>query len=165
MSNRTSDVFLKLYLSLVRPHLDYAVQFWCPHYRTDIDPLESVQRRMTKIIHGISNLSYNDRLKALGLHSLERRRCRGDMIEVFKWKKGINKGYIGEVHKMKEEGITRSNGFKLDKFKFKKDIGKYWFENRVVDLWNSLPPAVINFNLIDSFKTKLDSHMESLGWI
>ena len=48
------------------------------------------------------------------------------MIEVFKWKKGINKGDKSQVLKMKEEGITRLNGFKLDKFKFKKDIGKYW---------------------------------------
>ena len=76
------------------------------------------------------------------------------MIEVFKWKEGINKGDISEVLKMKEEGITRSNGFKLDKFKFKKDIGNYWFGNRFVDLWNSLPPAVINSNLVDSFKTR-----------
>ena len=45
-----------------------------------------------------------------------------------------------------KEGITPSNGSKLDKFKFKKDIGKYWCGNRVVDLWNSHPPAVINFN-------------------
>ena len=66
---------------------------------------------------------------------------------------------------MKEEGLTRSNGFKLDKFKFNKDIGKYWFGNRVVDLWNRLPPAVINSNSIDSFKTWLDSCMGSLGWI
>ena len=51
------------------------------------------------------------------------------MIEVYKWKKGINKDDISEVLKMKEEDITRSNGFKLDKFKFKKDIGKYWFGN------------------------------------
>ena len=56
------------------------------------------------------------------------------MIEDFKWKKGINKSDISEVLNMKEKSITRSNGFKLDKFKFKKDIGKYWFENRVVDL-------------------------------
>ena len=68
---------------------------------------------------------------------------------------------------MKEHGITRSNSFKLDKLKFKEDIGKYryWFENRVVDLWNSLPSAVINSNLIDSFKTRLESRMGSLGWI
>ena len=127
--------------------------------------LESVQRRMTKMIHNVRHLEYPDRLKALGLHSLERRRCRGDMIEVLKWKKGINKGDISQVLKMKEEGITRSNGFKLDKFKFKKDVGKYCFGNRVVDLWNSLPPAIINSNSIDSFKTKLDSRMGSLGWI
>ena len=52
---------------------------------------------MTKMIYNISNLSYTDRLKALGLHSLERHRCRGDMMDIFKWKKGINKGDIGEV--------------------------------------------------------------------
>ena len=69
----------------------------------------------------LGHLEYPDRLKALGLHSLERRRFRGGMIEVFKWKDGINKGNISEVIKMKE-GITRSNGFKLDKFRFKKDI-------------------------------------------
>ena len=56
------------------------------------------------------------------------------MIEVFKWKNGINKGDRSKVLKMKEECITRSNGFKLDKYRFKKDIGKYWFGNRVVDL-------------------------------
>ena len=86
------------------------------------------------------------------------------MIEAFKWKNGINNGISVEVLKMKE-GITRSNGFKLDKFRFKKDIGKRWFENRVVDLWDSLPPAIINSNSITSYKTKLDSHIESLGWI
>ena len=90
--------------------------------------------RMTKMIPNVRHLEYPDRLKALGLHSLERRRCRGDMIEFFKWKKGINKGDISEVLKMKEDGITRSNGFKLEKFRFKKNIGKYWFGNRVVDL-------------------------------
>ena len=88
---------------------------------------------MTKMIHNVRHLEYQDRLKALDLHLLKRRRCRGDMIEVFKWKEGINKGNISVVLKMKE-GITRSNGFKLDKFKFKKDIGKYGFGNRVVDL-------------------------------
>ena len=87
------------------------------------------------------------------------------MLEVFKWKEGINTGDISEVLKMKEEGITRSNGFKLDEFRFKKDIGKYWFGNRVVDLWNTLPPAVINSNTVGSFKTRMDSHMGSLGWI
>ena len=73
------------------------------------------------------------------------------MIEVFKWKEGINKGDMSERGTKEEEGITRSNGFKLDKFKNSRKMwGKYWFEN---DLWNSLPPAIINSNSIDSFKT------------
>ena len=65
---------------------------------------------------------------------------------------------------MKEDGITQCNGFKLDKFKFKKDIGTHWFGNRVVDLWNSLPPAAINSNSIDSFKTRLESGLHLGGF-
>ena len=91
----------------------------------DINLLESVHGRMTKIIHNVRHLEYPGKRKALSLHSLERHRCRGDMIEVFKWKKGINRDDISEVIKMKDEGITRSNGFKLDKLKIKKDIRKY----------------------------------------
>ena len=87
------------------------------------------------------------------------------MIQVFKWKEGLNNGGLSDVLKMKEEDVTRSNGFKLDKFKFKTDVGKYCFGNRVVNLWNSFPPVIINSNSIDSFKTKLDSRMGSLGWI
>ena len=55
VTNRTSEVILRLYLALVRPHLDYAVQFWSPYYRMDIDRLESIQRRMTKMINGLTH--------------------------------------------------------------------------------------------------------------
>ena len=58
---------------LVRPHLDYGPQFWSPYYKKDIGSLEAFQRRMTKMIQGLRNLSYKDRLKRLNLHSLERR--------------------------------------------------------------------------------------------
>ena len=165
VSNRTADVILKLYLALVRPHMDYAVQFWCPYYRMDIDSLERVQRRMTKMIHNIRNLPYEERLKSLGLHSLERRRVRGDMIEVYKWVSGINKGKMEDVLKLSNNEITRTNGFKLDKFRFRKDIGKHWFGNRVVDMWNRLPSAIVGSGTLGSFKTKLDRHMEVLGWV
>ncbi len=68
VSNRSADVILKLYLALVRPHLDYAVQFWSPYYRTDINRLESVQRRMTKMIQGLRTLPYQERLRRFKLH-------------------------------------------------------------------------------------------------
>ena len=69
---------------LVRPHLDYAVQFWFPHYRKDRDLLESVQRRMLKGIQELRNILHGARLKGLNLHSLQRRMLRGDLIEVLK---------------------------------------------------------------------------------
>ena len=69
VSNRSSYIILRPYLALIRPHLDYAVQFWSPYFIMDIDKLKAVQRRMTKIIQGIRNLTYKDRLKHLNLHS------------------------------------------------------------------------------------------------
>ncbi|KAK8747068.1 hypothetical protein OTU49_016973, partial [Cherax quadricarinatus] len=165
VSNRSPEVILQLYTSLVRPHLDYAAQFWSPYYRMDINSLENIQRRMTKLIHSIRNLPYEERLKTLKLHSLVRRRMRGDLIEVYKWKIGINKGDINKVLRISLQERTRSNGFKLDKFRFRKDIGKYWFGNRVVDEWNSLPSWVIEARTLGSFKFRLDKYMSGRGWI
>ena len=77
-------------MALVRSYLGYAVQFWSPHYRKDIDLLESVQRRMSKRIQGLKNIPYEARLKELNLHSLERRRLRGNLIGILKWFMGYN---------------------------------------------------------------------------
>ncbi len=93
--------------------------------------------------HGLRTLPYQERLRRLNLHSLERRRLRGDLIEVYKWMKGYNKGDINKVLIVREQGRTRSNEFKLDKFRFSKDIGKNWFTNRVVDEWNRLSSHVV----------------------
>ena len=165
VSNRSANVILQLYLALVRPHLDYAVQFWSPYYRMDINSLESVQRRMTKMIHNIRHLPYEDRLKQLKLHSLERRRVRGDLIEAFKWVKGINKGDISKVLKFSNQDRTRSNGFKLVKFTFHREIGRHWYGNRVVDEWNKLPEEIVSANRVDTFKNKLDRYMDEKGWV
>ena len=88
---------------------------------------------MTKIIQGMRNLPYRDRLNHLHLHSLEGRRARGDMIEVYKWVKGINKGSIDQVIEINSQGSTCSNGYKIDMPRFRTDIGRYWFTNRVVN--------------------------------
>ena len=126
----------------------------------DIESLEAVQRRMTKMIQGMRNLPYKDRLNRLNLHSLERRRARGDMIEVYKWVKGINKGHIDQVIEISSQGRTRSNGYKLDKLRFRTDIGRYWFTNRVVNDWNRLDRHVVSAESISSFKKRLDESMD-----
>ena len=160
VKSRSPEVILKLYLALVRPHLDYAVQFWSPHYRKDINLIESVQRRMTKRIQGMRDIPYDRRLKMLNLHSLERRRLRGDLIEVFKWYRGYNKGDVNRILRINNQDRTRNNGFKLEKSRYKKEIGKNWFSNRVVDKWNALSGQVVSARSIESFKRRLDRHMD-----
>ena len=87
--SRSKDIILRLYKCLVRPHLDYCAQAWRPHLQKDIDILEKVQRRATRMIEGFSKMSYEDRLRELGLTTLETRRIRGDLLEVFKIVKGL----------------------------------------------------------------------------
>ena len=78
---RSWDVLLKLYKTLLRPHLEYCVQFWSPYYRKDIIKLERVQKRFTRMLPGLDGLSYKETLDRLGLFSLESRRLRDDLIE------------------------------------------------------------------------------------
>eukprot|EP00061_Rhincodon_typus_P007985 g30186.t1 len=78
-------------MTLVRPLLEYCAQFWSPSYRKNIIKLERVQKRFTKMLSGMGGSSYKERLDRLGLSSLEHRRLRGDLIEMYKMMRGINR--------------------------------------------------------------------------
>ncbi|MBN3307225.1 GTD2A protein, partial [Amia calva] len=105
---KTREVMLRLYNALVRPHLEYCVQFWAPHFQKDIAALEAIQRRASRLFPG---LSYSERLSELNLFTLEQRRLRGDLIQVFKIIKGINHIKPEELFQISRDTRTRdTNG-------------------------------------------------------
>ncbi len=86
---RSKENIVSLYKSLVRPHLDYCVQAWRTYYQKDIDNIEKVQRRALQMINGLERMSYESRLEKAGLMTLETRRLRADLLEVFKIMHGL----------------------------------------------------------------------------
>ena len=152
------DIFLQIYKGMVRPHLEYASSVWAPHLVKHVEALESVQRRATKLVPGLSNLEYSERLKTLKLPTLAYRRIRGDMIQTYKI---LHKevGYDKSLPPFLKSAITknlRGNSEKLFVSFSNKSIRKYNFSQRIVKYWNNLPNDIVNAEDVWEFENKLD---------
>jgi hypothetical protein len=157
---KSKEVIIPLYKTLVRPHMDYCVQAWKPHLRKDIERLEKIQRRATKMVEGMMNLTYEERLRLLGLSTFEDRMRRADLLEVFKIIKGLDKVDKDKLFTM-ISSKTRGNSLKMFKRRFRLDIGKFSFGNRVCDEWNGLPEEVVTAETLLGFKKGLDKHLRT----
>lgn len=154
-------IFKKLFCAQVRSHLEYAIQFWAPYLRKDINKIESVQRRATKYIPGFKDLSYSKRLKKLDLPTLAYRRLRGSMIEVYKVFNTYDEDVANKF--VLQEANTRGHDFKIAAKTCKKLHPKHQsFHQRVVNPWNSLPAEVVNSPTLNTFKNRLDKHWAGL---
>ena len=170
ITNRDKYIMVPLFKALVRPILEYANVVWCPFLKKDKDKVEKVQRRFTKRIKGMKDLNYEDRLKALKLPSLEYRRLRGDLIEVFKTVHHINDpSTTSSLFKMYTGNdvcnITRGHDFKLGKCCPTNKKHANFFTNRVINHWNHLPNNAVNAGTLCTFKASIDNHLSNLHYV
>ena len=157
-----------LYASLVRPHLGYAVQAWNPHLQMDIDKIERVQRRATRIPFGFEKLEYEERLKIISLTTLKERRLRSDLIEMYKVISSRE-----SIDSVKIINIRKNADIKMRRRSFSSiirnsscawtTIRDNFFFNRVVQSCNSFPNNIVTHPFLNSFKLSIYEHFKIFG--
>ena len=150
--------FTKIYTAFVRPHLEYAQSVWSPNLQKYVNKQKNVQIRATKLVDGLGNLDYEERLKRLNLPSLAFRRFRGGLIELYKHFHYYDQDTISPSFQRRER-VTRKHEYQLLQRKAKdgiRGVQSNSFYYRRIKAWNDLPAKNIN-----SFKMQLDEHMKN----
>lgn len=154
-SNLSLENFKMFYATYVRPHLDYCLQAVCPYMVQDIQRLEKVQRRATKLVRELKSLPYQGRLLKLDLLSISDRLLWGHLIEVYKIVMGRVDIDPRQFFELQEGSSTRGHHLKLKKRRAANHCRNQVFANLVITPWNELPEHVVSAPSVNSFKRRL----------
>ena len=155
------STFLTLYKSLVRSHLDYGNLIYYPTTKKCKQILENAQRRATRLVPELHGMSYRERLMELNLSTLEYRRKRYDIIQVFKIIHKIDDIDMSKFFTFTDNSQLRGHNLKLSKPRVNKSIRLNSFAMRTIPVWNNLPSEIVNSKTVLEFKTKLDKLWEN----
>lgn len=153
----TPELLLKIYKTYIRPILECASPIWSPYFVKDIDLIEKVQRRATKIPQALKNMPYEERLSKLGLTTLQKRRERGDLIETYKVISGYYSSPVNIFH-LSQNTHLRGHSYKLVLERCNKLPRKNFLCNRVHNSWNSLTNDIVCSANKNLFKNAIDDY-------
>ena len=159
------EMMRKLITTMIRPRLEYAGVVWSPHKKKHIKKLERLQRMATRMVPELEGMTYEERIKAMDLPTLEQRREGGDLIQIYKLVNGM---YEVDNEKLIPRGgvssrSTRSHSKKLTKGSCLRDVKKYSFPQRCIDAWNNLTEDIVSAPSVHSFKEKLEKYRHGDG--
>jgi hypothetical protein len=159
-----SELVKLLYTSLIRPHLEFAIPVWNPYLKKDIDVLERVQHKITKLVPTLRNRQYDTRLERMSLIRHEKRRVRGDLIQFFKCINDIDQiiWFKNLIIRDRSNISGPAAGVRNSDLSYSRQLVKNcqirenFFTNRVIDFWNDLPVSVKQAGSVNIFKARLD---------
>ena len=156
---RDAEFMVTLWVTHIRPLIEYASCVWNVGYLGDLRRLESLQRRWTREIAGVGELRYELRLKEIGLYSIKGRLMRMDLVKVWKaFNAEIDVG-LSQVFERARYGRTRGHRYKLVVPACRDDLKRRMFAVRAVGMWNGLPADVVESSTLDSFKKGIDEFL------
>ena len=157
-------MLVKLYKSLIRPHLEYANVIWHPMYKNQLVAIERVQRRVTKLLPDIRDKTYRERLIDLKLPSIKFRQIRGDLIQTFKIIKNIDNLNCSDFFSFYDYNSTRGSNLKFQLYPelAQSKSRKNFLSNRINIHWNSLKESTRTAKSILNFKKGVDKDLFQL---